>query len=176
MHAPLFLSAVCSMLISLPVVGAENQKKFAVSEFTFTTPKGWETVQSTSSMRAAELKVSKGEDKAEVIFFYFGAGGAGGTQANIERWFGQFQEPKERLNPKIEETTVRNTKVAYVHAEGTYLSGMPSGPKTPLKDHRLLGAIVEGNRGHVFIRMTGPTGLVKESTEAFKEMVEGALK
>jgi hypothetical protein len=164
------------MLISWPAVAAENQKKFEVSEFTFKAPKGWETVESTSSMRAAELKVSKGEDKAEVIFFYFGSGGAGGTQANIERWFRQFQEPKDQLNPKIEETSVGNTKVAYVHAEGTYLSGLPSGPKTALKDHRLLGAIVEGNRGHVFIRMTGPTELVKESTEAFKGMVEGALK
>jgi hypothetical protein len=40
----------------------------------------------------------------------------------------------------------------------------------------LLGAIVEGGEGSVFIRLTAPKDLAKSATDDFKKMVEGALK
>ena len=68
---------------------------FKVSEFTFTKPAKWESVQA-GGMRAAQFKVpdAKFPEGGEVVFFYFGGGGAGGTQANVNRWFGQFVEPR----------------------------------------------------------------------------------
>ncbi len=147
--------------------------KFKVSEFTFTKPASWETVEPTSSMRAAQFKVGDAKASAEVVFFYFGPGGAGGTQANIDRWLGQFTELKQK---KTEATSVGKTKVTYVTAEGAYSSGMPGGPKTTIPDAMLFGGIVEGEQGHVFIKMTGPAGVAKGAVSDFKKMVESALK
>lgn len=150
---------------------------FKVSEFTFTRPVQWEWVETTLPMRQAQLKVTdpKTKESAEVVFFYFGPGSGGGTKANVDRWLGQFQEPKEKINSKVEEVTVANKQVTYVQAEGTYMSGMPGGPKTAQPNSMLLGAIIESDQGNVFVRMTGPKTLVKNSNAEFKKLVESAL-
>jgi hypothetical protein len=163
------------------LAGLESQaagpETFKVSELTFKRPAKWEWVESRSSMRAAQLNVPGEKDQAaEVVFFYFGPGSGGGTQANVDRWLGQFAEPREKINAKVEERTVGGIKATYVQAEGTYNSGPPLGPKTPLPDHGMLAAIIEGKQGHVFVRMTGPKGLVNGAGGDFKGMVEGALK
>jgi len=163
---------------ALATFAAETPATFKVGEFTFKRPEKWEWVEVTSSMRKAQLKVASADKKqnAEVIFFHFGQGGGGGVKANVDRWLGQFQEPKDKLKSKVEEVTVGKRKVTYVQAEGTYKSGMPGGPTTPQPNSSLLGAIIESDAGDVFARMTGPTALVKASTEDFKKMVEGPLK
>jgi len=155
---------------------AAGPETFKVSEFNYKRPAKWEWVENRSSMRAAQLKVVDGKAEAEVVFFYFGEGGGGGTQANVDRWYGQFAEPKDKLNPKSEEKTVGGVKITYVQAEGTYNSGPPLGQKVPMPGFALLGAIVEGKQGSVFVKMTGPKELVKAATADFKGMIEGALK
>ena len=129
-------------------------------------------------MRKAQLKISDADKKqsAEVVFFFFGEGGGGQTQANIDRWLSQFEEPKDKLNSKVENQTINGRKVTYVQAEGTYQSGMPGGPKTPQPNTMLIGAILESNQGNVFIRATGPAKLAQASQPAFRKMVESALK
>ena len=99
---------------------ADSPTTFKVSELTFTRPTGWEWVEVTSPMRKAQLKVVDAKASAEVIFFHFGPGGAGGTKANVDRWLGQFQEPRDKINAKTEDVTVGKHKVTYVQAEGTY--------------------------------------------------------
>jgi hypothetical protein len=157
---------------------ADAPTTFKVSEFTFTRPASWEWVVSTSPMRKAELKVvdAKTKAEAEVVFYHFGPGNAGGTQANAERWFRQFEEPREKINAKTEEVTVGKHKVTYVSAEGTYKSGMPGGPQTPMPNYALAGAIIEAEQGSVFAKLTGPKDLTKAATADFRKMVEGALK
>jgi hypothetical protein len=151
---------------------------FKVSEFTFTRPEQWEWVEVSSSMRKAQLKVVEPKMKGhgEVIFFHFGQGNGGGTKANVERWFGQFKESRDQIKPKSEEVMVGKHKVTYVQAEGTYMSGMPGATLTAQPGSALLGAIIEADQGNVFIRMTGPAELVKNSQVEFKKMVEGPLK
>jgi hypothetical protein len=153
----------------------EAPATFKVSEFTFTRPSGWEWVETSSSMRKAQLKVSDAKSKgnAEVVFFFFGPGGGGGAKANVDRWFSQFQDAK---NKKTDETKANGTKITYVQTEGTYLSGMPGGAKTPMPDQMLQGAILESEQGDVFVKMTGPIELVKSSKDAFRKMVETAKK
>jgi len=156
---------------------ADAPAKFTVSEFVFTRPADWQWIEVNSVMRKAQLKIVDADkkDSAEVIFFFFGEGGGGLTKANIDRWLSQFQEPKDKLNSKVEELTIAHRKVTYVQAEGTYLSGMPGGPKTPQPNTMLLGAILESDQGNVFIRLTGPIKLAKASQPALRKMVEGAL-
>ncbi len=155
--------------------GADAPKTFKVGEQTFTRPANWEWVEPASSMRKAQLKIAEAgkKESAEVVFFYFGEGNGGGTKANVERWLGQFQEPQ---NTKTEEISVGPKKVTCVQAEGTYLSGMPGGSRTPQPNSMLLGAILESPTGNVFIKITGPLSVVKPSKDTLRKLVEDALK
>src|SRR5213592_2583628 len=157
---------------------ADAPATFKVSEFTFARPTNWEWVESASPMRKAELKVvdAKTKAKAEVVFYHFGPGNGGGTQANVDRWFSQFAEPREKIKANSEDVTVGKYKVTYVSAEGTYKSGMPGGPQTPMPNYALMGAIIESGAGSVFVKMTGPKELSVSATPDFKKMIEGALK
>lgn len=172
----LLWAAALSVLSLCGSFAAEAPTDFKVSEFTFARPAKWEWVPVASAMRKAQLKVA-GEgikDPAEVVFFNFGPGQGGGVKANVDRWFSQFEGAPDKK--KMDVVMVGKAKVTYAEALGTYLSGMPGGPKTPMKDYSLLGAILESPEGNVFIRMTGPSALVKDAAPAFKQMVEGALK
>ena len=157
---------------------AEAPATFKVSAFTFQRPAKWEWVVTASPMRKAQLKVS-GADKtnaAEVVFYHFGADNGGGVQANVDRWFTQFQETREKTGAKTEETKIGKTKVTFVRAEGTFLSGMPGGARTAQPGSALRGAIIESKEGDVFVKMTGPAALVKSSEEDFHKLIESALK
>jgi hypothetical protein len=156
---------------------ADAPKPFKVGEFSFTSPAKWESVEVTSPMRKAQLKVPGKDGKnADVIFFHFGEGAAGGTKANVDRWLGQFEEGRDKINAKVDETKAGSRTVTYVQAEGTYKSGMPGGPTTPLPNTMLLGAILESAEGNVFVRMTGPAELVKSARDDFKKMIDTAAK
>lgn len=163
------------MFLQVNTVAAADT--FDVAGLKFTKPASWKSITPSSSMRKAQLEVTdeKTKETGETVFFFFGGDG-GGTDANIKRWLGQFVEPRDEKNTKVEKVTVGSTAVTYVRAEGTYQSGMPGGPKTPLKDHVLLGAIVEAKEGHIFIRYTSAKSLAATAEKDFKAMVESALK
>ena len=167
-----------SALLLLSLLNLVAADTFKVSEFTFTQPAKWERVQTASSMRKAQFKVNDAEKKnsAEVVFFHFGPGDGGGVQANVQRWFGQFQGSREQIGAKSEEKTIGKHKVTFVQAEGTYMSGMPGGAMTPQPNSALRGAIIEDTQGAVFVKMTGPSALVKSSESDFRKMVESAVK
>jgi len=167
----LFLASLTSLL------AAEAPAKFKVGEFEFQRPDKWAWVQIDSPMRKAQLKVTSADGKAsgEVVFFHFGLSNGGGTQANVERWLGQFQEKGLHLKSKVDEVTIRNRKMTFVEAHGTYLSGTPGGPKTPMPDHTLLGAILESPEGSVFIRLTAPSGLGQSAQADFRKLAESGI-
>ncbi len=150
---------------------AEDPAKFTVGSFEFQRPTTWAWVPVTSSMRKAQLKVpgATPEASAEITFFHFGPGGGGGAQANIQRWLGQFQSAEGAQ--KVEPQEVGGKKVTLVSTEGTFSSGMPGGPTTPMSGYALLGAIIEDADGDVFVKMTGPAPLVKDSRKAFLDFL-----
>jgi hypothetical protein len=154
---------------------AEAPAKFTVGGFEFQRPTTWEWVQVSSPMRKAQLKVpgASPETSADITFFHFGPGGGGGLQANVQRWLGQFQSAEGAS--KVEPQEISGTKVTLVTTEGTFNSGMPGGPTTPLTNQALLGAIVEHPEGDVFIKMTGPAALVKDSRPAFLDFLKTGI-
>jgi hypothetical protein len=165
------LTALLSLQF-LTASAAEAPATFKVSSFSFQRPEKWEWVASQSPMRKAQLKVPSTEGEAgEVVFFHFGPGNGGGTQANVDRWFRQFKEGRDAIQARTEEAKAGDSKVTYVFAEGTYLSGMPGGPQTPKPGYALTGAIIEDPAGSVFVRLTGPKALVAAATAEFKRMV-----
>ncbi|MBP52337.1 MAG: hypothetical protein CMI27_04250 [Opitutae bacterium] len=145
-----------------------------VAGYTFSAPKEWKSVPPSSNMRKAQFEVSgQSGGKADVVFFHFGSGGAGGVQANVDRWMKQFEVPLEK---KVQTETLEGIKVTYAQAHGTFLSGRPFGPKTPNPGFALMAAIIEGKQGAIFIKMTGPKETVETNSDLVKKMVGSSLK
>jgi hypothetical protein len=145
-----------------------------VGAFTFMVPEGWKKVTPSSPMRKAQLDIVQGSAKAEVTFFHFGAGQGGTAASNVTRWFAQFPGSEEKR--KTETVQVDSVRITFATTEGTFSSGMPGGPATPMTGYALCGAILESPDGDVYVKMTGPEAIVKASTEAFKKMVSEAAK
>lgn len=147
--------------------------EFSVGGFSFERPSGWGWVVPSSPMRKAQLSVPGIGVAApgEVTFFHFGAGQGGGVKANVDRWLGQFQDGTSDSRTE----TVGKTTVTFVRATGTFFSGMPGGPTTPMKDYAMRGAILENAaEGDVYLKMTGPEPVVKAAEEAFEKMARAA--
>ena len=167
---------VLSFLLTLGLVQAQEQERFTVGGLTFEVPEHWTSIKPSSTMRKAQLQVPGKRQNGEVVFFHFGPGNAGGTEANIERWYGQFQEPKSQINPRSEKAELADgTRVTLVQAEGTYLSGLPGrGARNPQPDFALYGAILEHSKGHVFVRFTAPKATVIGYARNFRDMILSA--
>ena len=150
---------------------AAPAQKFTVAGKQFSAPASWKKVQPASNMRKAQFSTGG----TEIVFFYFGGGQGGGTQANVNRWIGQFENPRD-----IESTSAtagkNKTKITTVSAKGTYLSGPPFGQKVPKAGFALRGAIIELPDGPVFIKMTGPAKEVSAAAAAFDKMARSAFK
>lgn len=166
----LFL-AVAAAFVPLPAARAEDPATFEAGDFTFTRPADWAWVPPSSAMRKAQLRVGAPEDKAEIVFFYF-TGGGGDVDSNVKRWLSQFKS-KEGAE-KIEAKTLNGVKVTFVTTVGTFSSGMPGGPTTPMSDFALHGAIMEGKEGSTFVKFTGPEKVVKGAGDKFIKFVTDA--
>jgi len=168
-------AAIASLLLTSFAASAEQPAtSVKIGAFTFAFPEGWKAVTPSSSMRKAQLEIGQGSDKAEVTFFQFGAGQGGSVAENVARWFAQFPGSDDKR--KTEAVQAGSVKITYVTTEGTFSSGMPGGPTTPMSGYALCGAILESPDGNVFIKTTGPEAIVKSSTEAFRKMVSEAAK
>jgi hypothetical protein len=145
-------------------------------EIVWTDPPGWQKIPSASAMRKATYKVpaaAKDTDDAEVAVFYF-RGEGGSTEANIQRWIGQFSDVKP-ADVKRSQRSVGGMNQTIVEVEGTYASGMPGGAPsaaTPKAQYRLIGAVVETAAGPYFFKMTGPKKTVEAARAAFFTMLD----
>lgn len=154
---------------------AEEKDTLIVSEFTFAFSDPWIQQQVTSPMRAGQLTYDHADENLEavdVILYYFGEGQGGGTQANIDRWIGQFEGTPES---KTEEVDVGDRKMTLLTAKGTYMesAGGPfSGNKTAKPNYTMLAAILPSDKGAVFLKLTGPDASVAAMQEAFVELAK----
>lgn len=165
------MNRIATLLLFLCSLFPASAAEFKVAGMTFDAPKEFVSVKPSSFMRKAQLKVGVDAGEGEIVFFHFGAGAAGGVQANVDRWFGQFIEPKEEIKAKTEKGKAGEIAVTFVTAEGTFKSGPPRGPVVEKKGYALLGAIVEGKQGAIFVKFTGPKATVTAQSAAFKKMI-----
>jgi hypothetical protein len=166
--------AAAFFILAIAIPGVTDGESVKVDGFTFVAPEGWKSVTPSSPMRKAQLEIARGPEKAEVTFFDFGAGQGGSAADNVARWYAQF--PGTEKNRITENVQIGLVKITFAMTDGTFSSGMPGGPTTPMPGYALCGAIMETAEGSVFIKMTGPEAVVKASTEAFKKMVSDAAK
>jgi hypothetical protein len=159
------------VLLSAPLLVTANVVDIA--GYQFIAPDQWTQSEPSSSMRKAQFNLRTDAGKtAELVFFYFGPSGGGGVRANVDRWIKQFQDLQRN---EVTEDMVNEIKVTYVRTTGTFLSGSPFGPKTPKLGYSLLGAIVEGRKGSIFLKMVGQTQAVEEFENPVIAMIENSL-
>lgn len=132
----------------------------------YTVPQSWQRVPAPSDMRAAQYRIpgATPEADAEVVLFFFGPGQGGTTEANLERWYGQFTQPDGRPSKDAAVVTVRTVnglKVTTVDLRGTYRAQMrPGEGGGPKPDTRMLAAAIEGPGGPWFLRIVGPAATI----------------
>jgi hypothetical protein len=128
-------------------------------------------------MRAATYPVPAAagdKDGAECAVYFFGAGQGGSVQANMDRWKGQFTGAGGApAAAKIAKSMVHGLPVTTIDVSGAY-SGMAGPGTAPVaaQAYRLLGAIIEGPSGSVFIKFTGPAKTMAANQSKFKQMVD----
>ena len=140
-------------------------------------PPEWRSVPPSSSMRLAEYSLSgeavKAEDASLAVFF-FGPNQGGTIEANIDRWYGQFEQPdggSTRERAKRWEKEVGDLSVTMVDIGGTYSGGMgPMGQsEAPKAGYRMLGGIAPAPAGLFFFKLIGPAPTIELWAESFEK-------
>jgi hypothetical protein len=157
-------------------VGAdEPPKTIDLGGLTFQAPAGWKLTTPTSAMRKAQFEIepAKGDKTTTELAVFALPGGAGGIDANVERWRSQFKD-KDGNTPKAEVTKVKgqNTDVTRVEISGHWFPpAFPGQPRLPdLPDARLLGAIVLTSETGYYLRMVGPEKTVASVRADFEKL------
>jgi hypothetical protein len=143
----------------------------------YLVPQSWQRVPAPSNMRAAQYRIEGATpdagDDAEVVLFFFGPGQGGSTEANLERWYGQFTQPDGKPSKDAAVVTVRTVnglKVTSVDLRGTYQGQMRPGESGgPKPDTRMLAAAIEGPGGPWFLRIVGPAATVDTTAADFNQ-------
>ena len=144
----------------------------------WTNPKGWTTAPA-SSMRVVTLKVPAAPGDAEggeLAIFYFGPGQGGEVDANVQRWFGQFQADPKGSGPKQSKSKVGDVAVTLCQIDGTYVAGMGGTATPPKTGWTLRGAIAEGPGGNVFFKLVGPRKTIEKAQSDFDALVRSLRK
>lgn len=138
-------------------------------------PATWTMVPPASDKRLAQFKITTpGEGMtAEAIVYYFGKGGGGTAEANIERWQGQFiGSGNHPVTPVVNRFQSNDMAVTTAELHGAYARGIGIGPVgVPKPDQTLLAAVVETPEGNLIIQLHGKETSVSAQKEAFLAFV-----
>jgi hypothetical protein len=149
---------------------AEGSSAQGEGAIDFDVPAGWQSQPPSSNMRVAQAVIPGPGGSGEFAVFYFGPGGGGPVEANLERWAGQM-ESADQPQPEIFETN--GYKVTWIDVGGTLkASTMGPGPSTAQANARLFGAVVEGPGGPWFFKATGPEATMEAARDAFVAMLK----
>ena len=144
---------------------------------TATPPSGWEQLTPSSSMRLAEFSLPGkpvGSGDATLAIFYFGRGQGGSVEQNIDRWYSQFEQPDGGFTKQASRRwrdTVYGMPVTMVDIAGRFTAGMGAGSNGPAPGYRMLGAIVESDKGPYFFKLIGPDATVSHWSQSFTAFV-----
>jgi len=131
-------------------------------------------------MRAAQYLIPGPAGDVTLAVFYFGVGQGGSIDDNLQRWWGQFEQPDGRPSAAVAqrtERTVGTLPVTVTTLVGRSRGGggmMGAAAEPPRDDQMLLGAIVTTPRGPWFFKMTGPRATVEAARPAFNALLDSA--
>ncbi len=170
-----------------PAPGASGQVtklddgRYQVGSLKLGVPDAWQAKPVTSSMRRAHFILPGGDSAPELIVYYFGAGGAGPIQANIDRWVGQFSQPDGKPSKDVAKVTnfeADGMKVTQVDVSGRYVAAMTPGAdsKHNEPDFRMIASIVEAPDGAYYFKLVGPATEVEKSAADFDKAIKSIAK
>jgi hypothetical protein len=148
----------------------------SVAGLNWTAPSGWKTGEARP-MRAATYTISPASGdtaSAECVVYFFGSGQGGSVQANLDRWKGQLVTPDGKAaDAKIAKRTIHGMSVTTIDSSGDYtgMGGPMAASKSVQNNYRLLGAILEGPGGNVFVKFTGPAKTVASNQPRFEQLL-----
>ena len=158
-------------------VEVDKDGRAIVGPLRLAVPKGWQN-QPAGGMRAAQWTVPGAKGEATLIVYYFGEGGAGGVEDNLQRWYSQFQPEggAKEVVPRTESKTVAGMKVTLTEVEGRYVASMMPGSaeKNDEAGWMLAGAILETESGPYYFKLTGPKETVMAARKDFRGAIESA--
>lgn len=178
----IFTTAFYLLLTGLAGCGGEDVGQVQdLGAITVRAPKQWTVQTPTSPMRKAQYLLPKAKtdvEDATLVVFYFGQGEGGSVELNLERWYGQFQQPdgsSSKEKAMVSRRTASGMPVTMADVSGTYApSGM--GPMMPAPEpkpgYRMLAAIVESPQGPYFFKLTGPERTVEEWHRSFERFID----
>lgn len=138
----------------------------------FRLPAGWANEQPSSPMRQGQASIPGSGGAGQLTIFFFGPGGGGGVDANLNRWVGQMTGAEGQ--PTREQFESGDLLVTTVQQRGTLrASTMGTFPSTDQPDYALYGAVVEGPGGPWFFKAIAPQATMQEQADAFKQMLAG---
>jgi hypothetical protein len=164
-----------SMWVVVLCVSAVGVLAESAAGVRWTAPAGWIS-ESARPMRAATYRIAPAPGDsaaAECGVYFFGAGQGGSVDANIDRWKAQFQGPDGKVSPaKVSTRKTGGLTVTTIETSGAY-SGMggPIASSRSVPGYRLLGAIVEGPGGNVFVKFTGPAKTIAANQQKFEQLL-----
>lgn len=137
----------------------------------FDLPDGWQSEAPATKMRFAQASIPGSGGPGQLAAFYFGPGQGGGVEDNLQRWTGQMKVA-EGSQPQRGTFEANGFRITWLDVAGTLLpSGMGMGPTTEQPGSRLLGAVIEGQGGPWFFKVTGPDATIAPQREAFLAML-----
>lgn len=156
---------------------AGKTKEVKAGDITLVVPETWEAKPQVREPRVAHLEIpasEEGKEKGEYVVFYFGPQGAGGVQANVERWVGQFETEGRKVRRYSGEGTAG--KYTVVDLAGTYKK--PIGPpimrqSKSMPGWRVLNVVVETKSGPYFLKVDGPEKLIGAIESDFRKSFGG---
>ena len=164
-------------LLCLSVIGVFAE---SAAGLRWTASAGWKAGP-PQMMRAATYAVAAAPgDKtgAECALYFFGAGQGGSVQANIDRWKEQFTGPGGKpAAATVAKRMVHGIAMTTIDVAGDY-SGMggPMAQGKTVSGYRLLGAIIEGPGGNVFVKFTGPMKTMAANKAKYEQLLASFQK
>ena len=159
--------------LSSQEAGPALAEPFTAAGIQYQMPDSWQA-QAPGSMRVGQAAIPAPQGEAggtgELAVFFFGPGGGGGVEANLQRWAGQMELAAD---PQRETFELDNgLRVTWLEAHGTLkASTMGVGPTTDQAGFRLFGAVVEGPGGPWFFKATGPDATLAAHRAGFLAML-----
>lgn len=147
----------------------------------FKGPEGWQSEPPSSNMRVAQFRIPRADGDAkdgEVAVF---GNIMGSTNANIERWRGQFTEVAQGKDTLEEITAGLKGKVTLLDITGNYAGGMAAPGAAPhgggdAGTTRMLGAVIEAQDGTFYVKATGPPSTIAKWEKSIREYILSTAK
>jgi hypothetical protein len=137
----------------------------------FDVPANWPQQPPANQMRVTQATIPGAGGPGDLVVFYFGPGGGGGVEDNIQRWVAQM-DPAPGSDPQPETFEANGFRVTWIDVSGTLKpSNMGTGPATEQPNSRLFGAVVEGPGGPWFFKATGPDATLTAERDNFLKML-----